>query len=235
MTSRHLLGLSFALLLPSSLLVACGSSVEVPGEAGGSGTTSTSTTTGTGTGGTTTGTGGTGGTTTGTGGTGAVGGFGTGGSAMCGALNEVGCLGAYPDCVPVYDDKCCPSCDGIGACADCVDLTFHHCAPKSDGCGGTLTCGFTPDWACQGGKADCEVDPGGSPTPCHKVAGCTAGYCPTNADCKTDPVCTPVTKDICINACDAIPPPCAPGLIAESNGFCYTGLCVAESLCGFAF
>lgn len=250
MTSRHGLLLSLCLLAPSSVILACGSSVEVPGESGGGTTSTTTSTTGsgastgsgtTGTGGTNTGTTGTGGTNTGgtggfTGGSGGTntGGTGTGGSVACGGINdEVGCLGAYPTCVPVYDDVCCPSCNP-GTCSDCINVQFHHCAPNSPTCGvAPPSCGTTPQWACAGGKADCSINALGSVEPCHAKAGCTAAYCPVGAMCNVDPVCTPVTKGTCTALCDGLPPPCPPGTFAEANGSCYTGLCVPADVCGF--
>lgn len=215
MTSRHALGLSTALLVPSFLILACGSSVAVPNGSGGGSSSSSS-------GGTSTG-----GTTTGAGGTST----GTGGSAACGAIpSEIGCLAAFPECVPVYDDKCCPSCDPTGGCADCVDIHFHHCAPVGMACIKT-PCGVAPPWACAGAEANCAIDPGGSTTPCHTVPGCTAGYCSLDTTCKTDPVCVPVTKGSCTALCDGIPPPCPAGTVAESDGFCYTGLCIPADVC----
>lgn len=222
MTSRHVLGLGVA-LAATLLATACGSSVNVNPGGGGAGAGGAGAAAGSGGGGSTTGS--TGSTSSGTGG--------AGGQGNCGALDEVGCLGAYPTCAPVYDDHCCPTCDPVGGCADCVDFRFHHCEGFATTCVADASCGFTPPWACQGGQADCAIDPGGSSTPCHSVAGCTAGWCPSNLACETDPVCTPVTKDACTSLCDAIPPPCPTGTTAQMDGFCYTGLCIAADLCGF--
>src|SRR6185436_1755514 len=102
---------------------------------------------------------------------------------------------------------------------------FHHCAPLDESCGVSPPCGVAPDWACAGGQAICG-DPGGSPSLCGTVAGCTPAYCPLNVTCDQDPTCTPVTAGTCTNQCDSVPPPCPDGTVAESNGFCYTGLCV---------
>ena len=49
------------------------------------------------------------------------------GGGACDGLDHVSCLGAFPSCVPVYDDECCPSCDPMGGCADCIRIQFHHC------------------------------------------------------------------------------------------------------------
>jgi hypothetical protein len=156
-----------------------------------------------------------------------------GGPSSCDGLQQIACLGAYPSCVPVYDDECCPICDPTGGCADCINIQFHHCAPLNSECAGKPpSCGQVPEWACSGGAAACaNVDPGGSKTPCATVAGCIPAYCPTNKDCTTDPVCHAATKDACITQCDAVPPPCPAGTYAESDGFCYTGYCIPENLC----
>lgn len=223
MTSRSLLTALFFLTLAP--LAACGGNVNSStgnsGGAGGGGATSS---------------GGTGGapTTSSSGGTGGSGGIviGTGGAGQCGAFDQMGCLNNFPSCVPVYDDTCCPSCDE-GPCADCTSLAFHHCASHDEGCSADKpSCGVVPDWACAGGQAKCDIDPGGSPVPCATVAGCVAGYCNLDIDCTTDPVCVAVTAGICGPVlCDAIPPPCPEGTTNEIKDGCYTSLCVPGSLC----
>lgn len=196
-------------------MLACGGNVAVPGNTGGGGaSSSSSSSTGSSSSGTTTATGG------------------AGGADPCSAIgSEVACLGAFPDCVPVYDDECCPSCDPTAGCADCVDIHFHHCAPTGTACVKAPSCGFAPPWACAGSKADCGIEPGGALTPCHSAAGCTAGYCPTDVTCKTDPVCVPVTKGSCTALCGGVAPPCPPGTIAENDGSCFTGLCIPAGVC----
>ncbi|MFO0755772.1 MAG: hypothetical protein U0359_04745 [Byssovorax sp.] len=154
------------------------------------------------------------------------------GSTDCGGLAEVACLGAFPACVPVYDDTCCSSCDPVGGCADCVNYRFHHCAEFAEACGpSSAPCGQVPSWACQGGKADCAIPPEGSQTPCATRPGCIPAYCSTDVVCKTDPICKPIHKDICTSSCDAIPPPCPAGTSAENDGFCFTGLCIPIDYC----
>ncbi len=206
-------------------LAGCGGNVSVSngGEGGGSSTgtggdTSTTGTTTTGSGTTTTGSG----TTT-------I----TTGSEGCEALDHISCLGAYPSCVPVYDDQCCPTCDPMGGCADCINIQFHHCASYADRCtGAPSVCGTTPGWACDGGKADCNIDPGGSAAPCATTEGCLPANCSlTLNSCTQDPVCHPATKGTCTTQCDAVPPPCPDGTYAESDGFCYTGYCVPMNVC----
>lgn len=153
-----------------------------------------------------------------------------GSTGECESLEEIGCLGAYPQCVPIYDDKCCPSCE-MGGCADCINIAFHHCAPGAL-CNTADFCGLLPDWACSGGEAECDIDPGGSQTPCATVPGCIPAYCPTNLTCDQDPICHPVRAKSCTTMCDSVPPPCPDGTYPEGDGFCYTGLCIPESLCG---
>ncbi len=212
------------------LFAACGGNVEVDSSGGGGtggGATTTSSATGgtTGTGGNTGGTTGTGGNT---GGSTGVGGFGGG---ACEGYDELSCLGAFPSCVPVYDDNCCPSCNPMGGCADCFNMQFHHCEENNNVC--NPSCGIVPEWGCFGKQADCNINPGGSAELCTSVPGCTPAYCNLNQDCTTDPVCHPVFADMCVSLCNAIPPPCPNGTTAETNGSCYTGFCIEQQLCGF--
>jgi hypothetical protein len=211
MTFAHAISRAASLLAPALLLVACGAKVTVANStgSGGSGTT------------------GTGGGPAMT----ATSASGTGGNGACVGLSEINCLQAPKACAPVYDDHCCPTCDAVGGCADCIDLRFHHCAPIGEVCTGKPTCGVVPAWACNGGKADCAIDPGGSATPCHTVAGCTAAFCETDVTCDVDPVCHPVTAAMCGILCDQPPPPCPMGTYPEGDGSCYTGSCIAFELC----
>lgn len=244
------------MVLAAGFLGACGGNVEVSaggngGEGGtgaeGGGTTTTTSNTGglggtTGTGGNTGGTGGgTGGNTGGTGGgtggnTGGTGG-GTGGGVACAALGHVDCVGAFPSCVPVYYDECCPDpgCNAGTGCADCKNIQFLHCAPWTDACAGgpPLPCGSSPEWACNGKEPFCE-DPGVSAEPCTALPGCVPAYCALDEDCTTDPVCHPVKPDMCLSLCDSVPPPCPDGTFAETDGFCWTGKCIPQDLCSFA-
>lgn len=215
-----------ALTLVLAGALGCGGNVSVSnggngGDGGGNGGGNTTTT---GTGGNTLTTG-TGGNTTTT--------ITTNTTQGCEALDHISCLGAHPSCVPVYDDKCCPTCDPMGGCADCIDIQFHHCAPYADQCAGAPSkCGQTPGWACDGGQATCPADPGGSPSPCGTTAGCLPAYCALNLEsCPAEPVCHPATKGTCMTQCDSVPPPCPGGTYAESDGFCYTQYCVPENVC----
>jgi hypothetical protein len=163
---------------------------------------------------------------------GAGGGIFTGGGPGCEAFDQVGCLDNFPECVPVYDDACCPSCEP-GGCADCTELQFHHCTPKETGCGSDpVPCGVVPDWACAGSQAKCNIDPGGSLDACSMVAGCVGAECSPDLDCDLSPICVPVTKDICGPIlCNAIPPACPAGMTNEVVGGCFTSFCVPASLC----
>jgi hypothetical protein len=218
MTSRSSLLLGSAAVLAFAGLLGCGGNVTIGDGGGGAGG---GTTTGSGGNTTTTGTGG--GTTTTT-----I----TGTPTPCETLDHISCLNAYPSCVPVYDDKCCPTCD-MGGCADCINIQFHHCAPYTEQCTGAPTiCGNTPGWACDGKQADCNIDPGGSTAPCATVPGCLPTYCSlTLESCPGDPVCHPATKGTCLNQCNSPPPPCPNGTYPESDGLCYTGYCVPQDVC----
>lgn len=205
------------------LAAGCGGSVKVEEGTGGQGTTSGAGNTGnTGNTGNVGNTGGQGA----AGGSGAQGGVG-GGPSVCDALGHVACLEAFPACVPVYDDACCPSCDP-GPCADCVDWQFHHCVPLDVGCATGVTCGFTPEWACAGGEASCF----GPPDHCSVDPGCTVATCSLEmGPCFTDE-CHPVTGDICGPAlCNTIPPTCPPGTVPEHADDCYTGYCILPDVC----
>lgn len=160
---------------------------------------------------------------------------GTGGSVNCDGLGEFACLGAYPSCVPVYDNQCCPTCDPTGGCADCVNWGFHHCGSHADGClpEQPIGCGVVPGWACTGGTAMCDPVSPATKTPCATVPGCVASFCPINEACETDPVCVPAQKDMCSTAlCDAVPPDCPDGTVPEVEDGCYTGGCILSYLCG---
>jgi hypothetical protein len=154
-----------------------------------------------------------------------------GSSALCEGLSESACIGAHPDCVPVYDDACCPSCDP-GGCADCVDYFFHHCVALDTGClpEEPATCGLVPGWACTGKRAECGP-PVGSPSPCGAYPGCIAAVCSPDVNCPPDVECHPVSGGTCVNACDSVPPSCPEGTLAESDGFCYTGYCIRPDVC----
>ncbi|MEP7119793.1 MAG: hypothetical protein ABJE95_02740 [Byssovorax sp.] len=155
-----------------------------------------------------------------------------GGSTSCAGRDHLACLGAYPTCVPVYDDACCSMCDPTGGCADCINIQFHHCIDKGSACGPSgPPCGQTPAWACSGGQAECAVDPGGSTTPCASVAGCIPAFCPTDVTCKTDPICEPAKATMCAATCGSIPHPCPAGTAPETDGSCYTGACIPDTLC----
>jgi hypothetical protein len=160
---------------------------------------------------------------------------GSGGTASCKDLSEIACLGAYPSCVPVYDDMCCPMCDPMAGCADCVNWAFHHCATQENGClpEQPIECGTVPGWACVGGSATCEPQTGSTKTPCATVPGCVASYCPTDMDCTTDPICIPVDKDLCGPAtCEKVPPACPDGTTPAVEAGCFTGGCIFKTVCG---
>lgn len=221
--------IAFAAL--SLAIVACGGKTSVDG--GGAGGTGTGASPG-------------GGAPSG-GGVGAVsGGGGMGGAPMggtsacgpvdpggpCGTLGETGCLAASPRCAPVYDDHCCPDCEPMGACADCVDYRFFECIPfEESNCTPGLTphCGVTPQWACQGGSANCVGD-----GPCNMTPGCIDAViagCGPDALCESE--CHPTTAWTCGPDCaQGGPMPfCADG-VPELGPEGYTGYCVRAGVCG---
>ena len=151
----------------------------------------------------------------------------------CTGLDHIACLAGYPSCVPVYDDLCCPSCNPTGGCADCINMQFDHCESYADRCTGVPSqCGQTPGWACEGGQADCNIEPYGGAEPCATVAGCLPAQCSlTLNSCPGDITCHPARKDTCSVTCKQAPPPCPSGTWPEAVNDCYTGYCVPENVC----
>lgn len=146
------------------------------------------------------------------------------GSDPCAQLGETACLGAYPQCAPVYDDSCCPTCNP-GSCADCVHYDFHHCASLAAVCSqGPLPCGTTFAEACAGKPSTCPN------AYCPANPGCVEG-CQLDSNGLCAPSCRPMTAGSCTSLCNQPPPPCPPGFTAEQNGSCYTGYCIPEKAC----
>ncbi len=150
--------------------------------------------------------------------------------APCTTLSETGCLTAFPRCAPVYDDECCSSCDP-GPCADCVSWRFQHCVDRelSDCEPGTIgLCGFTPPWACSGGKADC------SSSQCNSMPGCVEALpqdCPEDSIC--GPECHAVTAGSCGPLCEISGPsqPCPATTTREHASGKLTGYCIPSEVC----
>jgi hypothetical protein len=201
------------------MLAACGSNVDVENSsgaatAGSSGSTGGASTSGTGS----------------AGGSSSSVGAGGGASGSCESLGHTACLAAYPDCVPVYDDACCPMCNPT-FCADCVNYEFHHCAPYAEGCApDTPFCGFTVPEHCAGQLPACG-SPNGSPALCGQWPGCTYTECPVGELCDVGPHCTPVTPGACTVVCKSLPPECPPEMVAEADGDCWTGMCIMADVC----
>jgi hypothetical protein len=151
----------------------------------------------------------------------------------CDGLGEGACVAAFPDCVPVYDDMCCPSCSNVGYCADCIDWQFHDCLPFSAACTPPeLTCSFTPDWACKGGVAECEAPSDRSPSRCGMVAGCVLGRAAGEICADCEDACRPVTAESCNTPdCDHIPTTCLEGEAVEVQSGCDTGYCIPARVC----
>lgn len=152
---------------------------------------------------------------------------GGGGAPPCSAIDVyTDCLAAIDQCVPVFDDFCCPSCIP-GGCADCVDVRFVGCSerlPPEPGGGCTDTCGVTPPWACNG-----------NPRPEACGAACDRPGCIDKIRCDIDACevwCEPVRPDACsIVVCDAPPPPCAGDQVPEVADGCWTGACIPAWVC----
>jgi hypothetical protein len=156
---------------------------------------------------------------------------GVGGGSGCKGLFEADCLAHHPECAPIYDDVCCPTCNP-GACADCQNFEFYECVPTSEACSGTPTCGITPEWACNGAEPVCpKLDPGGGAYECEATPGCVVAGCSPDVNCNQRE-CHPVTADSCFATCDIPAPSCPPAFTAEANGFCYTGFCIPAAVCG---
>ncbi|MEJ7733676.1 MAG: hypothetical protein WKG00_31335 [Polyangiaceae bacterium] len=215
------------------LAAACDGDVSTPDDASGSGAGSGAS--GSGAGGT--GAEGNAGTTSATTG-GAGGGVSTaaggassasGGSSTCSGLFEADCMGT-PDCAPVYDDVCCPTCEPK-ACADCSNLEFHHCDFRDDICDQAPACGTVPDWVCLGGPHVCPQVVGGDTYECEATPGCVVATCSPDVNCN-ETKCAAVGADSCTAMCDAIPPSCPAGTTAEADGSCYTGFCIPSAVCG---
>ncbi len=146
------------------------------------------------------------------------------GMGPCAALGEAACLGAYPQCAPVYDDTCCPTCNP-GTCADCIHLEFHHCGSLTEVCNqGPLVCGLPSKEACAGQPMTCPDQY------CPANPGCVEGCLP-DANVNCTPACRPVTAGSCTSLCNQPPPLCPMGLTAEQNGTCYTGFCIPAKVC----
>lgn len=146
----------------------------------------------------------------------------------CAGLGEVACL-QQPECAPLYDDLCCPTCVP-GGCADCIRIDMWSCAPVDAACGGDPgLCGQVAEWSC-GEAPDCrEARPTGLER-CDRP-GCVVAV---DAGCDLDACeryCVPVTGDSCRVACRVPAPACSEGTFPEGDGSCYTGRCIPVSVC----
>lgn len=145
--------------------------------------------------------------------------------AVCNGLSETQCLGAFPECVPLYDDACCPTC-APGPCGDCSHMEFYECLPANEACSGQpVVCGFVAKEHCGGAPAICT---GGY---CPSMPGCTEACKPDASGMCVAFECHAITKGTCTSVCDGIPPACPPGFTAEQDGGCYTGFCIEDQIC----
>jgi hypothetical protein len=155
-----------------------------------------------------------------------------GGTSSCEGLAESECIGD-PECAPLYDDFCCPSCLPIGACADCSRIEMYRCGPIDEVCTGGA-CGQLADGHCAAGVPTCE---GANVTTGYRCdePGCVGAFDPSCADdCPV--TCVPATAESCVATCeirpgDVPPPACPTGTVPQVAGGCYTGLCIPASVC----
>ena len=65
---------------------------------------------------------------------------------------------------------------------------------------------------------------------CDGTMGCEPGVCALGGPpCQA---CVPIVPGVCGSQCDSPPPPCPPGFVPASDGFCWTGFCIEGPLCG---
>ncbi len=158
----------------------------------------------------------------------------------CATIESPGACLARLDCVPVYDDACCPSCTP-GPCIDCLvsSYRFDHCESRRAVCapGGAPSCGVLSAWACATTPPDCRAAiltrMGGCSMPgCVWAEPAREAFCPPG-DCA--PSCEPLTRESCGPAlCDRIPPVCPEGKVPLVVDGCYPSppRCIDAALCG---
>jgi hypothetical protein len=152
----------------------------------------------------------------------------------CASFGEVECVAAHPECVPMYDDQCCPSCEPGASCADCVRFEFSSCAPMAESGCTTATasiCGVPSDEGCTGELVmDCL---GKGQTQCLTRPGCAWAV---DLGCQDPETCTgtcrPVTEHSCGTSCEGPPPEgCPPGFHPEGTGGAYFNWCLPDAMC----
>lgn len=139
---------------------------------------------------------------------------------QCSGLPFGQCV-SNPACAPIFDDACCPSCSP-GPCADCVNWEFLDCLPREIACNGDFECGFAGEYVCKGAVPNCLGF-------CDGTMGCEPALCPPNGPpCNG---CASIVPGVCTAQCAMPPPPCPPGFVPASDGFCWTGQCIEEGIC----
>lgn len=198
-----------ASLLFTVFLSACGGStlVDGPGAGGAGGSSSSTTTSATAT-------------------------SSTGGPSCADQPSEAYCISAFPDCVPIYDDTCCPTCTP-GACVDsCTDNVYQGCEKAEVACQPepAIECGFVPEWACAGGVPECG-DANGLKSPCGKYTGCAELTCFGGFDCST---CVPLSVAACVEDCagSGDNSNCSVDTVPHMGGDgCPDGTCIPKKAC----
>lgn len=155
----------------------------------------------------------------------------TGGPSCADQPSEAYCIAAFPDCVPIYDDTCCPTCTPGNCVESCTDNVYQGCEKAEVACqpNPAIECGFVPGWACSGSVPECG-EPNGIKSPCGKDTGCMEKTCPEPVSCST---CVPVSVAACVKDCaGGSEPPCMGGTVPHIGGDgCPDGTCVPEEPC----
>ena len=158
----------------------------------------------------------------------------------CASIGSPGACLQRDDCVPTYDDACCPSCTP-GPCTACVIAAyrFGRCETRRSACapGAGPSCGTLSAWACGDARPDCSGAVPSGTEGC-SVPGCVLAVPARDADCPRGAcrnTCEPLTPASCGPAlCDRIPPVCPEGKVPLVVDGCYPSppRCIDAALCG---
>ena len=141
------------------------------------------------------------------------------------------------ECVPIFEDTCCPSCHP-GPCADCflAGYRFAACDMRVPVCEGVADpCGVLPSGFCGDDPPDCSTAVVVDDRWC-SIPGCVAFIdverCPDGA-CDASQ-CVPLDRESCGEAlCDRIPPTCPDGWRPLVVDGCYgdRDRCIPNDVC----
>lgn len=155
------------------------------------------------------------------------------GPTPCTGLGPAECMAMFTlDCVPEFDDACCPVCAPGGPCADCTNPTYVGCVPRAESsCLGGPHCGTAPPWACGPAAPVCETAHVVDVDSCDRV-GCVPAYPSGDGEpVRETAICVGIVANSCTVACRRIAPPCPTGTVAEGDGSCYTDRCIPAFVC----